>query len=291
MISKYFATLALFLSCLNCSFSFHTQLRVGPPLTTFSGLLSHRRDVLTAAGIVGTMCLFPSTSSAATKPSKVLVLGSTGLLGSEVSKKLSRLDISFIGTSTDGRGGTEVLRITDDSSSLARFREIADVVKPDAIISCIGSFNDDLDYEINSFTGLIAEAFPSIPITYISVAPEVMAAVDGSPILNKYMRGKNFSNDRVGEDGLIRPTFVYGGESFGVNPPRVTSSYGRLIEKILSSGLVRGTAAISPGLIKVALEPPISAENVAGAAVAKCLGATGNASTHDEINELAKKLN
>lgn len=50
---------------------------------------------------------------------------------------------------------------------------------------------------------------------------------------------------------FIKPTFIYGGESFGLTPPRVSDGYGSAIDTLLSSGVVRSIAGISPGLVKV----------------------------------------
>jgi hypothetical protein len=71
-------------------------------------------------------------------------------------------------------------------------------------------------------------------------------------------------------------TFIYGGDSFSVNPPRVASFYGEFIETLLSSGLVRGITNVSSGFVKIALEPPVSVDSVSAAA---CNAATGKIDT------------
>merc|ERR1719424_1431207 len=232
------------------------------------------------------------TAPKGSKIKTVLVLGSSGMVGKEVVKRLESLNIKVVGTSSDGRAGTKPVKFSSKNveESVALVSGYAKGV--DAIISCDGSFNTPEDFFVNQATGLIAAAVPKIPVTYISVAPEVMASVKGLPILTEYMKGKSFSNAKVIENGgsLIQPTFIYGGDKFGINPPRVTSTYGGLIESILGSGPIRGLAGVTPGLIKVALEPPVSADAVAGSAVAKCLGFEGSAFTHDGIVSLAAKL-
>jgi hypothetical protein len=98
----------------------------------------------------------------------------------------------------------------------------------------------------------------------------------------------------------VRPTFIYGGESFGIAPPRVTSEYGAFIEQILSAcaaafapqqcerqpaahSLLDATcsldrppfkllANVMPGLIKVALRPPVSVDAVAAACARSAMG-------------------
>ena len=92
------------------------------------------------------------------------------------------------------------------------------------------------------------------------------------------------------ELNLLHRTFIYGGDSFSVSPPRVASFYGEFIETLLSSGLVRGITNISSGFVKIALEPPVSVDSVAAAA---CNAATGKLNTdvldtYDKIKTASK---
>jgi hypothetical protein len=64
-----------------------------------------------------------------------------------------------------------------------------------------------------------------------------------------------------------RITSLIGGDSFGLIPPRVNDSYGSFIDQLLSFVLFQKLADISPGLIKVALRPPVSVNAVANACV------------------------
>jgi hypothetical protein len=129
---------------------------------------------------------------------------------------------------------------------------------------------------------------------YISVAPEVKESAKDINFLKGYMAGKTFSRDSVlssfpsGSSTLIEPTFIYGGDEFKVNPPRVAGFYGEFIEALLSSGPIRAVTNIAPGgIVKIALEPPVSVDSVANAAVAGALGKTTQAvlDTHDKIKE------
>ena len=54
----------------------------------------------------------------------------------------------------------------------------------------------------------------------------------------------------------MKPTFIYGGESFGLFPPRVTDGYGSGIEELLSNGAIKALADFMPGLIKVNTPQP-----------------------------------
>jgi len=85
-------------------------------------------------------------------------------------------------------------------------------------------------------------------------------------------------------------TFIYGGDSFSVNPPRVASFYGEFIESLLSSGPVRGITKVSSGFVKIALEPPVSVDSVSAAA---CNAATGKIDidvldTYDKIKKASQ---
>lgn len=74
----------------------------------------------------------------------------------------------------------------------------------------------------------------------------------------RYFNGKNRAEEAIAKyfpstGVLIKPTFIYGGESFGLTPPRVSDGYGSGIDALLSSGPIRAIAGVSPGLIKVCL--------------------------------------
>jgi len=66
---------------------------------------------------------------------------------------------------------------------------------------------------------------------------------------------------------LVKPTFIYGGASFGLLPPRVSYDYGAGVEELLSLPPFRLLADATPGLIKVALRPPVCVDSVAAACV------------------------
>ena len=91
---------------------------------------------------------------------------------------------------------------------------------------------------------------------------------------------------------MIEPTFIYGGGSFELNPPRVASFYGKFIEGILSSNPMRNVERVlSPGFVKIALEPPVPVEDVARAAVAGALGETQSIlDSYDKIKQASSQL-
>ena len=133
---------------------------------------------------------------------------------------------------------------------------------------------------------------------YISVAPEVRELAKGVSFLQNYMTGKSFAEESIqtyfpSSFTLIEPTFIYGGNKFGVSPPRVASGYGKLIEGLLSSAPLRAVTSVAPaGIIKIGLEPPVAAETVANAAIAGALGKAtlSTLDTYDKIQEAAKSL-
>jgi len=229
-----------------------------------------------------------STSSSSSVKQKVLVLGGTGFVGSRVVQKLKDLGVDVISTSRDGRQGTVSFDVSNPSLDISK--TIEDLAKGcTAVISTIGCIGTEQDLKVNSATGLAAIGAKTAGVrqfVYISVAPEVKEFAKDIDFLKAYMEGKTFSQEAVlssfgstttttGGSTLIEPTFIYGGDSFNVNPPRVAGFYGEFIETLLSSGPIRAVTKIVPdGFIKIALEPPVSVDEVANAAVAGALGKT-----------------
>ena len=113
----------------------------------------------------------------------------------------------------------------------------------------------------------------------VSVASEVAAAKGWLPgYFEFYFKGKAMAEAAVTEAAgegnayVVKPSFIYGGDSFELFPPRVNDGYGSAVEEILSNGIVQKIADVMPGLIKVALRPPVSVDAVAGAVVSATLG-------------------
>lgn len=166
-------------------------------------------------------------------------------------------------------------------------------------MGAIGTNDDEM---INSGTGLVALICKQVGVSnfvYITVAPEVKDVAQNIAFLQPYMNGKSFSRQTIlstfpnTSSTLIEPTFIYGGDQFSINPPRVAGFYGSFIENILSSPVVRAVeGAVPPGIVKIALEPPVSADAVANAAVAGALGqlSINILDSHDKINSAASKL-
>lgn len=242
----------------------------------------------------GTLLVSPDAHAAS---SKILVLGGTGFVGSQVVEMLRKdSGVEVISCSKSGRNGSKKIDLMDVSTE-----ELQELCKGcSAVISCVGAIGTPEDQIINAATGnvaIVAKAVGVERFVYITVAPEVKEFARGVDFLQGYMEGKTFSRDRVLENFpgdkavLIEPTFIYGGGSFELNPPRVASFYGEFIEGLLSSSPVRSIERIlSPGIIKIALEPPVPVEAVAAAAVNGALGKiTGILDSYDKIKHAAGK--
>lgn len=264
-----------------------------------------RRSFLTTVGAFGLTALTagsPTRAGAESQPTKVLVLGGTGLVGSEVVKKLRELNIDVVATSRNGRDGTIAFDVLKEANVATTVQGLAKDCT--AVISTIGAIGTKDDEAINGATGLAisgAKAAGVKNFVYIGNAPEVAEWAQDFDFLQKYLAGKAFSTETLksifgGEDGtaytLIGPTFIYGGDKFEVNPPRVASFYGQLVEAVLSSGPLRAATNVAPeGFIKIALEPPVSAASVGAAAVAGALGkAPAVLDTYDKIVDAAKAV-
>lgn len=279
--------------------------------------MSSRRDVFkiftTASAAMLSSSLNPDLASAssddddaasesAERKFKVLVMGGTGFVGSEICNKLNAMGIGYVSTSRDGRDGTIALDFSDPKLDIAS--KVEDIVKQNdctAVISTVGAIGTGENVRtVNAGTGIAAVGAKKAGVekfVYISVAPEVKDSVKGIQALQNYMEGKRSSEDSIktnfaGGYTLVEPTFIYGGDKFALNPPRVADGYGRLVEGLLSSAPFRAAAGVSPGIIGVALEPPVKVSSVAGAAIAGALGLPSKPvlDTYDEINKSAGLL-
>ena len=236
---------------------------------------------------------FPGAARAAGE--KVLVLGGTGFVGAEVVRKLKAKGVDVVATSRNGRDGTAALDITAPGVDVAK--EVEGLARGcTAVVSCVGSIGSPDDARVNAASGVAAAGAKAAGVkrfVYVSVAPEVRDAAGGFPIFKDYMAGKasseaaikaNFGSVEGLSYTLIGPTFIYGGNEFGLTPPRVATGYGRFIDGLLSTPPARLVAKVAPGIVGVAFEPPIYVEAVAGACVAGALGLAGSVvDTHDKI--------
>lgn len=156
------------------------------------------------------------------------------------------------------------------------------VGSPDAVISCVGVVGTDSDILRKGNGNANAAAFDSASrggklqrVVYVSVSSEVDACKDNwlPEFFRGYFEGKEMAEKAavvaMGGDStrvcLVKPTFIYGGKEFGLFPPRVNYEYGSGVEELLMLPLFQFLANITPGLIKVALRPPVCVDSVAAA--------------------------
>lgn len=260
-----------------------------------------RRDIFHVTGASISALIASTYSNPAnalvSSSEKILVLGGTGFVGSQVCKKLQSMGIEYTATSRDGRDGTIALDFLKEEDVTKKVEALSKGFT--AVISTVGAIGTDSDLKVNKGTGLAAIGAKKSGIqrfVYISVAPEVRESATGISFLSDYMEGKKFTEDTIRKSNfdsytIIAPTFIYGGDKFAINPPRVAEGYGKLVESVLSSGPFRYAAAISPGIIRVALEPPLNVATVADAAIASSLGLSSSMlDTYDKIKSASNLL-
>ena len=226
--------------------------------------------------------LFSSASSSdqaepTSKPS-ILVLGGSGFVGSAICSKLDELGISFVAPRHDE------LDVTKSDAEL----KVADVCLQNsctAVISTIGSINTPEDEVINAASGKAAVGARMggcQRFVFIGNDENVRDLSKSIPFLKGYAAGKEEAEAKIRETFgpsdycIIQPTFIYGGEDFALNPPRVASSVGQLADEVLGLYPIQALADALPGVLGVALSPPVSRERVAGAAINAALGLNGD---------------
>lgn len=261
---------------------------------------------LLVGGILATGPLaLPMPANAAadtTKSAKIVVLGGTGFVGSQVVSTLQGMGVEVIATSTSGRDGTVALDFTKQNGESIQKDVQKLATGASAVISCIGAIGTSDDTAVNSGTGYAAVGAKAAGVdrfVYISVAPEVKDFAKNIDFLKGYLAGKSFSQHSIFSQfsptqyTLIEPTFIYGGDEFKVSPPRVAGFYGSFVEGVLSSDPLRALTKVAPeGIIKIGLEPPVSVDAVAKAAIAGALGKSdiGELDTYDKIKQAAGLL-
>ena len=225
------------------------------------------------------------------------VLGGTGFVGSRVCKVLVSKGAEVTSVSRSGSCPSwaseeewtkEVKWVAADLLG-AYTREVV-AGDCDSVVSCVGVVDLDPQVLRRGNGGANLNAFASAKragvgrSVYVSVASEVAACENWLPFakdaFSAYFDGKRSAEeaaaDAVGGDAtkfcVIKPTFIYGGDVFALKPPRVTAAYGSGVEEVLSLAPIQALADAAPGLIKVALRPPVSVEAVATACTTAALG-------------------
>mmetsp|Transcript_3075 Transcript_3075/g.4676 ORF Transcript_3075/g.4676 Transcript_3075/m.4676 type:complete len:339 (-) Transcript_3075:460-1476(-) len=246
---------------------------------------------------------------------KVTVLGGTGFVGSRVCKLLQEegADVTSVSKSgtipswcageawTDGVSWKSADLLGGDESSL-----VSAIGTPESIVSCVGVVGFDREELLKGNGNANVAGFNAAAKSgglkrsvFVSVSSEVAACEEKwlPEFFGGYFEGKRMAEKAALEavEGnadsvcIVKPTFIYGGGSFGLFPPRVNAAYGSAVEELLSNKLIRVLADVTPGLIKVALRPPSAVEAVAGACAKAALGekVKGTLDGTDDINEAA----
>lgn len=239
-------------------------------------------------------------------PAKVVVVGGSGFVGSRVCDKLRAAGVADVVSvsKSGGNGGVAI-----DLSSDACVTALTDAMKgADCVVSCVGVFkpgDDDAMREGNgTYNVRVVDAAVAAKVdrfVYVSVAsivPDALGGAESAPVMAGYFAGKKMTEEAVAnafEDSnvcLVKPSFIFGGDAFSVNPPRVTQQYGDVLVKILSSGFVKSVAQRSPGPIALTLAEPVSVDDVAGAVCAGVFGRNQKMSCDgtDEIKACAATM-
>ena len=196
------------------------------------------------------LCVVAASASAL----RVTVLGGTGYVGSRVCEKLVSkghdvTSVSKSGSKPDGAWADKVTFVANDLTRGPREGLEAAVGAPDVCVSCVGTVGfDGRGLEVGNGVANVraAEALAKTALqryVYVSVASEVAAAKGWLPdYFGFYFAAKDDAEKAiagaVGEANayFVKPSFIYGGDSFGLFPPRVASGYGSAIEELLSGG-------------------------------------------------------
>ena len=226
---------------------------------------------------------------------QVTVVGGTGFVGSRVCQILTEKGASVRSISKSGTvpkwckeeewtnkvtwSAVDLLEGTPASLDAA-------MGTPEAVVSCVGVVGTNPEELKRGNGDANIAAFESAKrvlvkrAAFVSVSSEVAACRENwlPEFFGAYFDGKEAAEaaavEAVGSDVLtvLKPTFIYGGDSFGLLPPRVNTAYGSLVDQVLSFPPVQVIADVTPGLIKVALRPPVSVKALAAACAAAALG-------------------
>lgn len=237
------------------------------------------------------------------RPPKILVLGGTGFLGSEIVRLLSEREIPCVATSTDGRDGTVALDVTSADAE-ATIERLVREGSCTAVISAVGSLGDAArDRVVNAADGAAAAAAARTAgcdrFVCVGASSDVAERAGSLGYLAEYLAGKAEAEERVreafGPDDdadsrrsrtVLKPTFIYGGDEVSFDPPRLPSGIGAVADELLGLYPLQALADALPGPLGLALRPPLSVESVARAAVNAAVGLCDDRSvleTKDDI--------
>ncbi|KAL7535337.1 hypothetical protein ACHAWF_005135 [Thalassiosira exigua] len=249
--------------------------------------------------VISTVVLLSSLTSCSSL--SVTVFGGTGFAGSRVCKILAQKGASVTSVSKSGtvpqwcRDEEWTKEVTWNAADLMSADDASldrAVGSPEAVVSCVGAIGTDPEKLRRGNGDANAAAFGSAKrggelrrAAYVSVGSEVDACKENwlPEFFKSYFEGKIVAEkaaiDSVGGDPtkvcLVKPTFIYGGTDFGLLPPRVNFEYGAGVEELLMLPPFKFLADATPGLIKVALRPPVCVDSVAAACARAAMDDSG----------------
>ena len=244
-----------------------------------------------------------SSASSGASSQKIAVLGGTGFVGSRVVDILSQAGADVFSVSKSGGGPNGVALDLSDPASAGALAEALQGV--DAVVSCVGfnPFGGDeamsraVNGDANAAAAKTAAKAGVKRFVYVSVASIVPEVIGGANLMTGYFEGKTLAESAVSDafaetnSLVVKPSFVYGGDAFSANPPRVTQQYGEMLTKILGSGFVKSVADKMPGPIALTLAEPVAVDEVARACAAGAIGvADGVADGTDAIKKCAARM-
>jgi len=251
----------------------------------------------------------------------VILIGGSGFLGSEVRRQLKERGVKYIATCTPSTfaklkddGEFVPLDLTAADSEVQFAKLIQNAIEDSstntnrklAVISAMGSIGTDQDEEVNA--GLaravrgahrantndngsegVIERFVMIGNT-----KRVRRLASNVPFLKGYASGKEEAESSLrecfgGRGCIIKPSFIYGGDEFSLQPPRLPSALGSLASEVLGLYPVQALADELPDALALPLAPPISVEMVASAAI-NVAGNVGNLEGYTELEGEAIKM-
>ena len=237
---------------------------------------------------------------------RVTVFGGTGFVGSRVCQALVEDYNNLVVTSVSSSGVIPQEYIGQDWTNSVTWKQAtlgtddathiqAAANSPQAVISCVGAIGTNPTTLVQGNGAANVAAFQASAAAaedqgglqravLVGVSANVadLPGTFGIPdFVASYVQGKQEAaaaaleavNGDTTKCTVIQPSFIYGGDAFGIAPPRVTTEYGSAVEQVLSWPIVTALAnALPPGLVKVALRPPVSVTAVAKACAAAAVG-------------------
>ncbi|KAL7539742.1 hypothetical protein ACHAXR_012361 [Thalassiosira sp. AJA248-18] len=228
----------------------------------------------------------------------VVVVGGSGFLGSEIRRQLQERGVRYIATSTKG-GGEEKFAPIDLTAADAEEQFYSLIANSEAekvaVISAMGTIGTSEDEGVNSALARAIKGAHRANIednvgsddddqkvgverfVMIGNTDRVRKLARNVPFLKGYASGKDEAESALkecfGNQGcIIKPSFIYGGDEFSLQPPRVPTNLGSIASEVLGLYPFQALADKLHNTLAVPLAPPDSVEIVAATAVNVALG-------------------